>query len=94
MINKFRLTRFVSTFCALLFLFAAFNYYTYLNSEGCRRMTDCGYRVGFPFTAYVGGTISHLSNISWPGVLANLAACLAVSIVVGLAAGSIEHRYK
>ena len=94
MINKFRLTRFVSTFSAVIFLFAAFNYYTYLNTDGCRRLADCGYRVGFPFTGYIGGTILHLDNIVWPGLLANLVACLAVSMILGLAAGSIEHRYK
>jgi hypothetical protein len=92
--NKFHLTRFVSAFIGVLLLFAAFNYYTYLNSEGCRRIADCGYRVGFPFTAYIGGTMLHLDNLIWQGVIENVAAVLAVGLTIGLAAGAVGHKYR
>jgi hypothetical protein len=69
-------------------LFAAFNFYTYLNTEGCRSIAYCGYRIGFPFTAYVGGTTLQLDNILWQGIAANLAALLMVSIAIGLTAGT------
>jgi hypothetical protein len=80
--------------CVVLFVFAAFNYVMYLNTDGCRQLADCGYKVGFPFTVFAHGTISHVDNISWPGVLADVAVALIAGLAVGSAAASAEHRYK
>ena len=94
MINRFVLTRFATAFCAVLFVFVALNYFMYLNTEGCRQLADCGYKFGFPFAAFTHGTISHIDNVLWSGVMTDVAAALIAGVAVGLAASSTEHRYK
>jgi len=92
--NKFRLTRSVTTFIVVLFVFAALNYYMYLNTEGCRRLAECGYSFGFPFIVFARGTISHIDTVLWSGILSDITAALAAGLAVGWAAGVREHRYK
>ena len=45
---------------------------------------DCYFEVGWPFTAYEQGTILHLDDVSWSGLIANVVSAWLFSVGSGL----------
>jgi hypothetical protein len=45
---------------------------------------DCYESFGFPFVFYESGTISHLSQFIWAGVVANISIALFAGFILGL----------
>jgi hypothetical protein len=69
-----------------LFIFAALNVYSAFRglSRGFTKLCfDCYETYGFPFAMHESGTILHLDEFIWSGVVANMAVAVAASILLG-----------
>ena len=53
-------------------------------THGFKICFDCYQTYGFPFAMHESGTIVHLDQFIWSGVVANLAVALTVSFLLGL----------
>ena len=80
----FRSKMFLGGLIGGLLTCVAFNLHSYNQlSMDC---ADCFVEVGWPFTAYVEGSILHLSEVSWSRLVANVVAAWFFSVGVGVTA--------
>ncbi|MBV9928894.1 MAG: hypothetical protein JOZ96_28035 [Acidobacteria bacterium] len=73
---------FLGGFLAGVVLLAAVNLYSYSQMENLG-IADFYYEFGWPFPVYQAGSILHLDQIHWCGVIANAAAAFGVGLVLG-----------
>ena len=66
----------------LFFVFA--NVYASLPEREISICFDCYVTYGFPFAMYESGSILHLKEFIWVGVVANVSATIFFSIILGL----------
>lgn len=60
------------------------NFYTLLTDNSRAICFDCYKTWGFPFVMHESGTMLHLSNFIWSGVVANVFIAIFFSFIVGL----------
>jgi len=74
---------FIAGFLAGIILPAAINLYSY-SQMGDYEIADFYYEFGWPFPVYQAGSILHLNQIHWCGVIANTSVAVFAGIVLGL----------
>lgn len=70
-------------FVAGIILFVFANMFT-IPDSGNGICFDCYEAVGFPFTFHEKGTILHLNQFVWAGVIADISIAIIFSVVLGL----------
>ena len=83
---------FMIGFAASALVFVALNFaYSptgdYSLDRGTTICFDCYESYGFPFVMHENGTILHLDQFVWSGVVANLSIAIFASVLVGLGIG-------
>ncbi len=54
------------------------------DNKGFKICFDCYHTYGFPFVMHEEGTMLHLDQFIWSGVVANIAIALFISFLIGL----------
>lgn len=74
---------FVLGFIIGIVFFLAVNYY-HFNKMFWQLCFDCNQSFGIPFLWFESGTVFHIEQILWFGLIANILIAIAVSTILGL----------
>lgn len=74
---------FLGGLLADIILLAAINLYSY-SQAGNPGIADFYYEFGWPFPVYQSGSILHLDQIHWCGLIADVAAAMCAGVVLGV----------
>jgi hypothetical protein len=84
---------FLGGFLAGIILLAAINLYSYSQVEN-PSIADFYYEFGWPFPVYRSGSILHLDQVHWCGLIANLAAAICAGVVLGVISHLVYARRR
>jgi len=79
----FKLGFFIGILSVILSVICA-NIYTALPDKKGGMCFDCYETYGFPFALYESGTILHLDEFIWAGVVADISIAIVFSLMLGL----------
>ncbi len=55
---------------------------------------DCYETYGFPFALYESGTVLHLNQFIWAGVVADISIAIISSLILGLVFKYIDQKFR
>ena len=84
---------FVVGFLAGMSLFVIANVYSYSQMNDFD-IADLVHEFGWPFPLYRSGTILHLDNIIWGGLVTNISTAVLASLIVGQICAVISEHWR
>ena len=94
---------FIIGFLSGLVIFTAINIYTYddglgaftsQNGERATECFDCLKQLGWPFRLHQSGTVLHIDELLWPGLIVDILIALVASIGIGLLCKTLLKKQR